>query len=101
MIRRFLLCILLVTALALPVEGSTIKWVDFHVPYESLKYALDQDIATFEQEKHIPWIDALALSACRTGGKCGLSSVKQAVTDLQKDQSPQELLGDLYKYYDY
>nr|MBQ8244978.1 M23 family metallopeptidase [Oscillospiraceae bacterium] len=78
-----------------------IKWVDFQVPYESMKYALEQDIATAEEEKHIPWIDALALAACRTGGSCGLSSVKQAVQDLKKDASPEELLGELYKYYDY
>ncbi|MGN0976849.1 MAG: M23 family metallopeptidase, partial [Faecousia sp.] len=86
---------------ALPVRAETIKWVDFDVSYESMKYALDQDIATFDQEKHISWIDTLALAACRTGGKCGLSSVKQAVSDLKKDKSPEELLGDQYKYYAY
>ena len=73
--RLILLCIL-IPALAVPVRGETIRWVDFDVPYESLKYALDQDILTAQQEKHISWIDALALAACRTGGKCGLASVK-------------------------
>jgi murein DD-endopeptidase MepM/ murein hydrolase activator NlpD len=62
---------------------------------------MDVDIATTEQEKHISWIDILALSACRTGGKCGLTSVKKAVTDLKGDKSPEELLGNLYKYYSY
>ena len=99
--KRFLLSILILPMLAQPANAETIKWVDFGVPYESMKYALDQDIATFEEEKHIPWIDALALAACRTGGKCGLNAVKQAVAELKKDASPQELLGDLYKYYDY
>ena len=99
--RFFLLSILLLSVLAVPAEADTIKWVDFNVPYESLKYALDQDIATAQQEKHISWIDALALSACRTGGKCGLSSVKQAVTDMKTDKSPEELLDSLSKYYDY
>ena len=99
--KRFLLCLLILPMLVIPAEAETIKWVDFNVPYESMKYALDQDIATFEEEKHIPWIDALALAACRTGGKCGLASVKQAVADLKKDRSPEELLGDLHKYYNY
>lgn len=100
--KRFvLLALLLVPLFALPVRAETIRWVDFGVPYESMKYALDQDIATFDQEKHISWIDSLALAACRTGGKCGLSSVRQAVADLKKDKSPEELLGDLYKYYAY
>lgn len=99
--RLFLLSILLFPLFAVPAKADTIKWVDFDVSYESMKYALDQDIATFDQEKHISWIDSLALAACRTGGKCGLASVKQAVADLKKDKSPEELLGDLYKYYDY
>ncbi len=98
--RLFILSILL-PVLVLPVRAETIRWVDFSVPYESLKYALDVDIATFDQEKHIPWIDTLALAACRTGGKCGLSSVKKAVTDLKGDRSPEELLDNLYQYYGY
>lgn len=100
--KRFvLLSILLLPLLAVPAKADTIKWVDFDVSYESMKYALDQDIATFDQEKHIPWIDTLALAACRTGGKCGLASVKQAVADLKQDRSVEELLGSMYKYYDY
>jgi len=99
--KRFLLFLMILPLLAVPAKADTIKWVDFNVPYESLKYAMDQDISTFEEEKHIPWIDVLALAACRTGGKCGLESVRKAVVDLKKDASPQELLGDLYKYYDY
>lgn len=99
--RRIFISIFLCVVLALPVRADTIKWVDFQVPYESLKYALDRDVATFEQEKHLNWIDILALSACRTGGRCGLSSVKKAAEDLASDKSPEELLGGLYKYYDY
>ena len=94
---------LLVLAL-LPVKNvraDTIKWVDFGVPYESLKYAMDVDIDTFEKEKHISWIDSLALAACRTGGKCPLASVKKAISDLKGDKSPEELLGEVYKYYRY
>lgn len=99
--KRFFVLFLLIPALVLPVRGETIRWVDFDVSYESMKYALEQDIATAQQEKHISWIDTLALAACRTGGKCGLSAVRQAVSDLKKDQSPEELLGELYKYYAY
>ena len=99
--RRFLLCCLLIVALAVPANAEYIKWVDFDVPYESLKYAMDADIATHEQEKHISWIDALSLAACRTGGKCGLASVKKAVADLKGDKGPEELLGESYRYYAY
>ncbi len=98
--RIFIVCVLCF-ALALPVRADPIRWVDFGVPYESLQYAMNVDVSTAHQEKHISWIDILALAACRTGGKCGLASVKKATQELKGDRSPQELLGNLYKYYDY
>ena len=101
MLRRIALCLALVLILAVPAEAQTIRWVDFSVPYESLKYAMEQDIETFDREKHISWIEILALAACRTGGKCGLASVKKAASELKGDKSPQELLGESYKYYSY
>ena len=99
--KRFLCLLLLLSMVAIPVHAEPIKWVDFQIPYESLKYAMHVDMETFDQEKHIRWVDVFAIAACRTGGKCGLSSVKKAVKDLQGSQSPEELLGDLYKYYHY
>ena len=99
--RRIFLSILLCLTLVIPVRADVFRWVDFQVPYESLKFALDRDVATFEQEKHISWIDIISVAACRTGGKCGLTSVKKAAVELSSDKSPEELLGALYKYYDY
>ena len=87
--------------LAVPVSAKPISWVDFQVPYESLKYAMDVDIKTFEEEKHLDWVEILAVAGCRTGGKCDLASVKRAAKDLKSDKSPEELLGNLYQYYDY
>ena len=101
MIRRIFIFFLCAPIFVIPAKAETIKWVDFRIPYESLKYAMEQDIATFEEEKHISWIDTLSLAACRTGGKCELASVKKAVSELKKDKSPEEILGDLYQYYDY
>lgn len=99
--KRLLILSILLPAMVLPVRAETIRWVDFSVPYESLKWALDGDIATFEQEKHISWIDTLALAACRTGGKCDLPAVKKALGDLKGDKEPEALLGSLYQYYGY
>lgn len=101
-VKRWILFALILSLIPIiPVKAEPIKWVDFAVPYESLQYAMNADIQTAEQEKHISWIDILALAACRTGGKCGLASVKKATQELKGDRSPQELLGNLYKYYDY
>ena len=99
--RRICFLLALCVVLALHVRAEPIRWVDFGVPYESLQYAMDADIETAGQEKHISWIDTLALAACRTGGKCGLTSVKKAVQELKGDKSPEELLGELYRYYPY
>ena len=101
MIRRFFIMLLSLCVLCGSVSAETIRWVDFAVPYESLKYAMDADIRTYETDQHISWIDTLALSACRTGGKCNLNSVKKAVRDLQSDKSVEELLGSQMKYYSY
>ncbi len=92
---------LILVSLAVPAKAATINWVNFQVPYESLQYAMEADIATFDQEKHISWIDSLALAGCRTGGKCSLASVKKAVADLKGDKTPEELLGENYPYYSY
>lgn len=99
--RRFFLIFVLFAWLAIPVRAEPIKWVDFGVPYESLQYAMDVDIATAEQEKHISWIDILAVAGCRSGGKCPLKSVKQAAKELREDQDVDEILGDLYQYFPY
>ena len=99
--KRFLFLFLALPFLAVPTRAQPIRWVDFQVPYESLKYAMEQDIATFEEEKHLSWIDVLTVAGCRTGGRCGLASVKQAAADLKGDKPPEALLGALYKYYDY
>lgn len=99
--RRLFFIIMILSVLPRPVRAESIRWVDFQVPYESLKYAMDADIESFDQEKHVPWIRTLAVAGCRTGGRCGLPAVKKATEDLKGDKSPEELLGDLYKYYDY
>jgi len=100
-VKRCFFLIMILLVLPVSVKAEPIRWVDFNVSYESLKYAMDVDIATADQEKHIGWIDILSVAACRTGGKCGLSSVKQAAQDLKTDRSPEEILGDLYRYYGY
>ena len=101
MTRRFVLIFLVLSFVLMPVKATPIRWVDFQVEYASLQYAMDIDIKTAEQEKHISWIDILSVAACRTGGKCGLPSVKQAAKELRGDQSPEDLLGKLYQYYNY
>lgn len=101
MIRRVLILAAIILLISVPAKADTIRWVDFAVPYDSLKYAMEQDIATKEKELHLDWINVLAVAGCRTGGKCPLESVRKASQQLSNGASPEELLGDLYKYYPY
>ena len=99
--RRIIIFMLIFSLVVIPVNAKSIGWVDFTIPYESLRYAMDVDIVSSEQEKHISWIEILAVAACRTGGKCSLSSVKKAAEQLKGNETPEMLLGELYKYYTY
>lgn len=97
--KRFLLYLWIIPLFGVPARAETIRWVEFDVPYESLQYAMNQDIKTFEEEKHISWIDILAVAACRTGGKCGLSFVKQAAQDLKTQEELPVQNQKLFAYY--
>ena len=99
--KRIFFFVFLLPLTVMTVRADTIRWVDFGVSCEAMEYALQQDIATFEEENHLSWIDILALAACRTGGKCPVEAVKRAAAELKQEKSPEELLGSLYKYYDY
>ena len=99
--KRLFAALLLGTLLVVPASAKPISWVDFMVPAESMAWALEQDIASFEGEQHCSWIDILALAACRTGGACPMKAVRQAAKDLTGDCSPQEAAGELGKYFDY
>ena len=84
-----------------PVKAETIRWVDFKVPYESLNYAMNTDIATRDEEQHLSWIKILALAGYNTGGNCPLGSVKEAVKRLRNNWSPEELSDTQQKLYNY
>ena len=43
--RRIISLILVLCFFISPVYAEPIRWVDFFVPYESLKYAMETDIA--------------------------------------------------------
>ena len=99
--RRIFLLLILLMIPVIPGRAETLKWVDFSVPYESLEYAMRVDIDTFEQEKHISWIDILAVAGCRSGGKCPLTAVRRAAEELRSDRSAEDILGELSRYYHY
>lgn len=85
-------------------KGETIKWVDFNIPYEVLCKAYDADIATYEEDCHIDWIELLAYLAAKNGGdfKGGVSSEMDKITERVKNgETTLEKEGEALKYYDY
>ncbi len=88
-------------SLTVSASAAPIKWVDFDASYGALKYALDQDVATFEQEQHLSWIDILALAATSTGGKCTVAAVKKSTERWKNGFQPEQLTAEQQKYYRY
>lgn len=99
--KKLFLSVLALSLLVLPVRADPIHWVSFDVPAESMRIALEADVDSAGKEKHLNWIGILALAACRTDGKCPLSSVKKAAAELEGDASPEELMGQYAKTYAY
>ena len=102
--RRILFCIVTVMLLLLPAQAAEdyIKWVEFDVSCAAMERALQLEQQYREQDRVVNWIDILALAATRYGsGKFPVSSVDKAARELAGDKSPEELLGNQYKYYQY
>jgi len=102
--RRMMICLLLCTALACPAqaENGFLRWVEFDLSCEAMEAAMDIDIRSQETERPLSWVDILALAAVRSGsGTPSVSAVQSAAEELMHDASPAELLGDMYRYYQY
>ena len=52
--KRLLASILILPMLVLPVQAETIKWVDFNVSYESMKYALIRTLRPSSRKSTFP-----------------------------------------------
>lgn len=101
--KKFFALLLAAVLLSGSVRAADyITWVDFDVPYEAMRRALDLDIASQGKEKAISWIDILALAATRKGsGAVSVSEVERAAGELDTDRTMQQLLGELYSYFSY
>lgn len=90
--------------MVLSIENDYIKWVDFTISYEALCKAYDWDVKTHGTEHEICWVDLLAYTAARTGGKFDNSALKtmdKAAKKLSEgEKTLEELTADM-KYYEY
>lgn len=88
-------------------EGNTatqIKWLDFTVSYDALCRAYEWDVKTHGTDCPVNWIELLAYTAAKTGGKFEkkalevLESTAQAISSGEKSI---EELSENMKYYSY
>lgn len=81
-----------------------IKWVDFNVSYEALCQAYDLDVATYQENVHLDWIELLAYAGAKHGGDFPSSAckdMKELADKLTAEElTMQEAVKDL-KYYPY
>ena len=103
---------LYLTSLQLPLQNSVavsssltdpIQWVDFTIPYEAMKKAMDLDIDSHDSEQPLDWIEILSVLATRYGGNWNQyksGDMDKVVQQLTEDGSAPEQEHSKV-YYDY
>ena len=91
-----------IRASAVLAESDYIKWVDFSVSYEALCRAYEWDVDTHGTDHEINWIELLAYTAAKSGGKFSKSALKTLNSTAEKlsagETTIEELAKDM-KYY--
>jgi len=82
---------------------DTIKWVDFNIPYDVLKKAMDTDINTYGKSIHVSWIDILAYLGAKYGGDFSNydeSDMDEFTSKIQDGETVSAITEDM-EYFDY
>lgn len=93
---------------ALPSAKTTdadepIKWVDFDIPYEVMRRAMDIDIDSYGAKIHVDWVDILAYLGAKYGGIFDYyddADMDAFVEKVKKGSSVASLTKDM-KYFNY
>lgn len=89
---------------ALAIEKDFIKWVDFTVSYEALCSAYEWDVKTYGAEHEVHWVELLAYTAAKTGGKfdrAALKVLEKGAAALAAGEETIETLTGALSYYPY
>lgn len=82
---------------------NPIKWVEFNIPYEVLKRAMDIDIDTYDEQTHIDWVDILAYLGAKYGGNFDnykKQDMDSFVSEVKKGKSTATITKDM-EYFNY
>lgn len=80
-----------------------IKWVEFNIPYDVMKTAMDIDIDSYRKKVHVSWVDILAYLGAKYGGdfnRYDKSDMDEFVAKAKKGKLIAALTKDM-KYFDY
>jgi len=101
-----IICIFSLTISVLGTEekNTYIKWVEFAVPQEILRYAASKDVDTVNTERHIHWIELLSVTAARCGGNFRGVKTKDLAALCERYQKGEDFSSmtanaKLYAYY--
>ncbi|MCL2719207.1 MAG: M23 family metallopeptidase [Lachnospiraceae bacterium] len=92
-------------AVLVATDSAFITWVDFNISYEALSAAYELDVASYDQPVRINWIELLAYTGAKNGGKFGkgtVTTIKKAAAELSAGKTTiAQLTKDLnqYQYY--
>lgn len=91
-------------AIEVSANGKFIKWVEFHATCEAMAAAYELDTATYRDDVHLGWIELLAYSAAKHGGRFDRNSVgeiQKTAEILKSSESTMEQLTENLEYYPY
>lgn len=91
------------TALPSAEKKDFIKWVEFNVPCQAMRDALEYDIAMYEAGTPVSWVDLLAYLGAKNGGdfsKYKTADMEKLKKKLQEGTGIEELTRDM-KYFSY
>lgn len=80
-----------------------IKWVEFNVPYDVMKRAMDIDIKSYDEKIHVEWVDILAYLGAKYGGDFSGyedAHMDEFVNKVKKGKSVGTITKDM-KYFNY
>lgn len=78
-----------------------IKWVDFNIPYNVLKDALDCDIYSYNNGIYIDWVQLLAYLGAKYGGNFNLykkSDIDGIMTKVKNEEDFGIIVSDMKQY---
>lgn len=85
-------------------NGDYIKWVDFNITCEALSKAYELDVASYNKEVHLNWIELLAYAGAKKGGtfdQSSLSLIDKLARELSAGETTLSELTKDMDYYEY